>query len=325
MKESLVTIHEERCHGCGYCVEFCPRGCLEIAKGTIGPLGYAMAAFTKPEQCNSCGFCARMCPHWAIEVSLPIEEAGKEKAVEKVAAPPRLALSPPLANCPGCQHPTVGRIIAEVLDELGLDGKFIALDGINCSTSTTVGMDFSQVVGINDDPIALAIATKREHPEKIVFAVQNTAKFDSIGFDSFLAGPASGEKVTIINCNDTAYRQPLGWHILPVMKSLIAAGGVQEEMTMLSPLPFAEVLANLKEVAYSARGALTSPDDYERTKSYIRSAIEAQRDGAGFSYVEVLCGAFCFPYGETPTDCLKWIKEEMVKELPIGEFKNIKK
>jgi 2-oxoglutarate/2-oxoacid ferredoxin oxidoreductase subunit beta len=325
MVKSVVTINEERCHGCGYCVEFCPRGCLEEAKDNIGPLEYAIPVFAKPEQCNTCGYCARMCPYWAIEGYLSIEMPGKEAILEKVTGPPRLAPTPPLGNCPGCQHPTVGRMIAEVLDELGLDGNFIALDGISCNTSSTFGMDFGQVIGFYDNPIEVAIANKRRHPDKIVFAVQNGAKFDVTGFDSFLAASASGEKITIIICHDTAYRPfPIEWHIDSPIHPFMDSG-VQESINISSPMPFAELVAHFGGVAYSARGAITSPDDYERTKGYIRAAFQKQMDDVGFSFVEVLCGCFAFSYYEYPTDCLKWIKEKMVTDLPLGEFKNVKR
>lgn len=322
MITSEVIIDEQRCLGCGYCVQFCPRGCLEKTEDKISRQGDTQPTLTKPEQCNTCGLCVRMCPHWAIEVNLSIEAPGKARIREKVAGPPRLAPTPPFATCSGCQHPTVGRIIAEVLDELGVDGRFIALDAISCGGSSAFSMDFADVLGVYDRPIDIAIAMKRAHPDKIVFAVQNSAKFDTIGIDSFIGGLNCGEKVTIINCNDPVYGPwPNRWQAMPLVTLIITPEG-RELVTEEFPVHTAELAATFRGVAYSARSAITSPDGYEQTKSYIRTAFQKQMDNIGFSFVDVLCGCSALSY-EAPMNCLKWIHEEMVTELPLGEFKNV--
>ena len=86
-------------------------------------------------------------------------------------------------------------------------------------------------------------------------------------------------------------------------------------------LHLAERVATFAGVTYSARGAITSPDDYEQTKSYIRTAFRTQMANAGASFVEVLCACFAQAY-ESPGDTLKWIHEKVVAELPLLEFKN---
>jgi 2-oxoglutarate ferredoxin oxidoreductase subunit beta len=263
-----------------------------------------------------------MCPHWAVEVFMSAEVPGKAAIREKITGLPRLASDPPFVNCSGCQHPTVGRIIAEVIDELGLDDKFVALDAISCGGSSVFNMEFGRVLDVYDDPIEIAIATKRAHPDKIVFTVQNSAKFDITGFDSFISALACGEGITIINCNDPVYGPwPVRWHIATPMNR-IAAPEAQEVTMGKYPVPTAELAAQFKGVAYSARGAITSPDDYEYTKSCIRTAFQKQTNNVGLSFVEVLCACLVLSY-EPPIDCLKWIKEKMATELPLGEFKNV--
>ncbi len=319
---SEVIINEERCCGCGYCVEFCPRECLEITKDKISPKGYALPVLAKPEQCNTCGLCARMCPHWAVDVYLNTGAPGGTGAREKVAGPPRLMPTPPFINCPGCQHPTVGRIIAEVLNELGLGDKFIALDGISCGGSSAFSIDVADVLGVYDRPIDIALAMKRAHPEKIVFAIQNNVKFDTTGVDSFIHGLHSSEKITVINCYDPIYGPwPNRWQAKPPINYIITSEG-RELIAEGYPLHTAELAATFKGVAYSARGTITSPDNYELTKSYIRTAFQKQVDHIGLSFVEVLCACGVLSY-EPPLNCLKWIHEKMVSEFPLGEFKNV--
>lgn len=315
-----VIIDEKRCHGCGYCVQFCPTECLELTYDRVNAMGYAMPVVTRPQQCNACGFCARMCPHWAIEVYLSIEAPGKAAVREKVAGPPRLAPSPPLTSCRGCQHPTIGRIIAEVLDELGLDGKFIALDAAGCGGASTFDLNFGHTLAIDEHPLYLASMLKRTHPSAIVFAVQGEGDRISTGTDSIINALAVAENLTLIACNDTNYGTA-GGQLLPIIPITTPKG---RDFTIgRYPIRLAELAATFEGVVYSARGAITSPEDYQQTRAYVRTAFQKQLDAAGFSFVEILCA--CSPeFGVIkPVDCLKWIRDKMIVEFPLGEFKNV--
>ncbi len=128
MLTSEVIIDEQRCKGCGYCVQFCPRGCMVITGDKVNRIGCKQAVFINPERCNTCGLCSRVCPYWAIEVNLRSQVDGAAESIQKVIGPPAVALSAPLVNCPSCQHPVVGRMIIEVLDELGVSDRAVALD-----------------------------------------------------------------------------------------------------------------------------------------------------------------------------------------------------
>jgi len=262
-----------------------------------------------------------MCPHWAIEVFATLKMPGETPVREKIAGLPKLMPSPPLANCAGCQHPTVGRLVAGVIDELGLRDTLMALDGISCGGSSVLSMDFGQVVGVYDDPIEMALAVKRAHPGKIVLALLNSPKFDIIGYDSLIRALTSSEKITVINCNDPLYGPwPAKWRVATPV-GCVPAPAARELTVSKYHVPMAEMAATFGGVAYSARGAFTSLDDYEHTKSYLRTAIQKQVNNIGFSFVDVLCACMVLSY-ETPLDCLRWIKEEMVARLPLGIYKN---
>jgi 2-oxoglutarate ferredoxin oxidoreductase subunit beta len=319
---SEVIIDKQRCRGCGYCMEFCPRGCLQTTGKFISQLGYAMPMLTKSEQCNTCGFCVEMCPHWAIEVNLLLEDQGEAVIRENIAGPPKLALTPPVANCSGCQRPTVGRIIAEVLEELAMGGEVIAIDAITCGGCSTFGVDFGYILGPYDSPIDIAIATKRANPKAVIIVVQDSCNRNNIALDSFICGLTFLDKITVISCNGPEYGPwPNNWHF-PTTLNWITTPRGRELVEGEYPLHIAELAASLKGVAYSARGALTSPDDYQRTKSYIRTALQKQKDNVGSSFVEVLCACFPLTY-DASLSCLKWIKDKMISEFPLGEFKNV--
>jgi 2-oxoglutarate ferredoxin oxidoreductase subunit beta len=88
------------------------------------------------------------------------------------------------------------------------------------------------------------------------------------------------------------------------------------------PLPTAELVAQFRGVAYSARGALTTPANYQRTKRYVKTAFQKQLGNVGLSFVEIL-SACPTDWHLTPVESLKWIEEKLIAEFPLGEFKNV--
>jgi len=347
MVHNEVMIDEELCHGCGYCVQFCPRGCLDMPGEQPGPMysGYEIVRFIHPNQCNACGICTRMCPCGAMDVYLSVDDPAANTVVrERVAGIPRLLPSAGLGDCVGCQKATVGRMVGDVLNELGLEGKFMGLDAIRCSSSSAFGSDFDitierekkrvslhgarpvgiSPVAVNDNPIEIAIEVKRRHPKKVVFVVQDTARIDTIGIDAFDGGLAQCESISVIQCSEFIYRgDPDKEQTAPPAFSVCSAE--RRNLVMGKDwLHLAERAATLGAVTYSARGAITSPDDYERTKSYLRAAFEKQMNNGGTGFVEILCACFAQAY-ESPWDTLKWIHEKVVAELPLLEFKNVER
>jgi 2-oxoglutarate ferredoxin oxidoreductase subunit delta len=73
-----VLIDRERCKGCGYCVEFCPKEALKM-DGELGPKGYSLAKAVEPNKCLGCGLCEIICPEFAIRL-----EQGEDKKSEAV-------------------------------------------------------------------------------------------------------------------------------------------------------------------------------------------------------------------------------------------------
>ena len=298
----------------------------------MSPLGYVLPKLTRPEQCNACGTCARICPRWAIEVNLCFEDQGKGVVKERVAGTSKMATDPPFAGCPGCQHPTVGHMIIGAIEELGIGDKTIALDGIPCSISSAFGMDFGRKLSYDENGPDIATAIRRASPEAMVIAVQGYWGLSDSSFDvgSLMGALIRGETFTIIICNTPYYgpkggrpvaaTEPIEGRLEPATRITTSEG---KKLIMGGyPLHIAELAATFAGVAYSARGALTSPNDYQLTRSYIKTALQKQMDHAGLSLVEVLC--ICSdPSYSSPVDCLRWIKEKMTSEFPLGEFKSV--
>jgi len=240
----------------------------------------------------------------------------------KVAALPR-TVTVPMPGCPGCQYPTVGRIIAEVMEELDLDGKAIQVAGIGCHSGTAV-LDVDVIQGSHGGAPDMATAIKRLSPDSFVFTVQGDGDCIAIGAGSFIGALNRAEKITIIMCNNANYGTT-GGQMAPTtiigQRTTTSPGG-REGATSGYPMHVAELASTFRGVAYSARGALTNPKDYQRTKRYIRKAFQKQLDRIGLGFVEVL---FACPanWHLSPAESVKWVKEKMIPEFPLGEFKDV--
>ena len=327
MIKSEIVIDEQRCRGCGYCVQFCPNHCLEISSERINKQGYFMPVVVNNDLCSRCGACAWMCPHWAIEVYSQNEDHTAER--ERVAGPPRLVSDPPLAGCPGCQHPVIGHIIADVLDELGAGDNAVVFDAIPCAMSSAFGMDFGRKLSFDESAFDLATDIRRKSPDAVVLAVQGFWGLSDFSFDigTLIGALVRNERFTTILCNMPYYApkdgrpspsmEPAEGRLEPVTRINTPDG--QKVLSGGYPLHIAELVTQFKGVVYSARGTLSSLKDYKSTREYIKSAIKKQMDGDGFSFVEVLAVCSDFTYSDPP-DCLKWVQENMKTEFPCGVF-----
>jgi 2-oxoglutarate ferredoxin oxidoreductase subunit delta len=64
-KPGKISIDKERCKGCGYCTEFCPRDALVMSQ-EINAKGYTLAAVSDESKCLGCGLCEVICPEFGI-------------------------------------------------------------------------------------------------------------------------------------------------------------------------------------------------------------------------------------------------------------------
>lgn len=341
MIRNEVVINEELCHGCGYCVLFCPRGCLDFSGEQPGPMysGYETVKVIHSERCNGCGICTRMCPCGALEIHLAIEETDKALRREKVAGVPRILRTVGFGDCVGCQKAVVGRMIAEALSDMDLEGRFLGVEAVRCPSSTAFGRDFKVVIEREDRPVSLqgespqdilavevwdnpidkALELKAAYPERLVFVVQDGSKLDALGMEPFHRRLLEGGNITIIHCSELIYRgDPAKERPAPPASPLY---GPERRMLLLREFPMllADRVSTYKEVSYCARGAITSPSDYEKTKGYLKKAFRNQMDRSSLGFVEILCACFAQAY-RSPYETLQWIHDEVVQEWPLGEY-----
>lgn len=224
--------------------------------------------------------------------------------------------------CPGCTHGVAHRLIAEVIDEMGLRERTIGVASVGCSVFAYNYFDFDFVQAPHGRAPAMATGVKRTLPDRVVLTYQGDGDMISIGTAEIVHAAARGENITVIFLNNANYGMTGGQMAptsLPGQKTTSSPTGRDVETTGY-PLRASEMLATLDGAGYVVRRSLHDPKNIRLAKKAIRTAFETQVRGLGFSMVELL--SVCpTNWGMTPAQSLTWLEERMVPFFPLGDFK----
>jgi 2-oxoglutarate ferredoxin oxidoreductase subunit beta len=224
--------------------------------------------------------------------------------------------------CPGCTHGVAHRLVAEVIDEMGIKGNMVGVASVGCSVFAYNYFDFDFVQAPHGRAPAMATGVKRVLPHRIVMTYQGDGDLASIGMGEIVAAAARGENITVIFLNNANYGMTGGQMApttLPGQKTSSSPSGRDIEVAGF-PIRTAEMLATLDGAGYVVRRSLHDPKNIRMAKKSIRLAFETQKNGLGFSLVELLstCPA---NWGLTPVQALKWVEDAMIPYYPIGDYK----
>jgi len=224
--------------------------------------------------------------------------------------------------CPGCTHGIAHRLIAEVMDEMGIRERTIGVAPVGCSVFAYSYFDCDFVEAAHGRAPAMATGIKRLLPDRIVFTYQGDGDLASIGMGEIVHAAGRGENISVFFINNAIYGMTSGQMApttLPGQKTTSSPHGRDIE-TMGYPLKMAELLANLDGAGYVVRRSLHDPKNIRMAKKAIRLAFETQLRGLGFSMVELL-STCSTNWGLSPLESLKWLEEHMIPYYPIGDFK----
>lgn len=230
----------------------------------------------------------------------------------------------PTHYCPGCGHGIAHRLIAEVIDELGIRGRTIGIAPVGCAVLAYDYLDVDMVEVAHGRAPAVATGMKRTNPDRIIFSYQGDGDLASIGAAEILHAAHRGEQITVIFINNAIYGMTGGQMAPTTLLGQITAT-TQDGRKALGqgwPMQVCELLAVLPGTIYIERCALSSAAAVRKAKKAIKHAFELQVDGdAGLSLVELLSP--CPTYWRmTPAEAMKWIEDEMTKVFPLGCFKD---
>jgi 2-oxoglutarate ferredoxin oxidoreductase subunit beta len=224
--------------------------------------------------------------------------------------------------CPGCTHGVAHRLIAEVIDEMGIRERMVGVASVGCSVFAYNYFDFDFVQAPHGRAPAMATGIKRVLPDRVVMTYQGDGDMASIGMAEVVHAAARGENICVFFLNNTNYGMTGGQMApttLPGQKTTTSPNGRDVE-TQGYPIRAAELLSTLDGASYVVRRSLHDPKNIRLAKKAIRTAFETQVRGLGFSMVEML--SICpTNWGMTPLDSIKWLEEKMVPYYPLQDFK----
>lgn len=224
--------------------------------------------------------------------------------------------------CPGCGHGTIHRLVAEVIDELGIQDKTIGVAPVGCSVLAYNYFDVDFQEAAHGRAPALATAVKRLNPELSVFTYQGDGDLAAIGTAETMHAANRGENITMIFVNNGIYGMT-GGQMAPTtlvgMKSATTPYGRSVELNGY-PLRLTEVLATLPGTYYVTRQSVHTPAAVRKAKKAIKQAFENQKLGKGLSFVEIVSNCNS-GWKMTPVQANKWMEENMFPNYPIGDIK----
>ena len=231
----------------------------------------------------------------------------------------------PLHYCPGCTHGIIHRLVAEAIEELGIEGRTIGVAPVGCSVMAYDYFTTDFIQAPHGRAPAVATGVKRADPENnIVFTYQGDGDLAAIGTAETVHAAARRENITVIFVNNAIYGMTGGQMApttLPGQVTQTSPYGRDVE-TVGYPVKVCELLQNVDGAAYLERVSVNNPANVRKAKAAIKKAFQNQIDGKGFSLVEVV--STCpTNWGLSPEKALKWLEDNMLPYYPLGVYKDI--
>ena len=236
---------------------------------------------------------------------------------------PKALADVPLHYCPGCTHGIIHRLVAEVIDELGIEGKTVGVAPVGCSVFAYNYFNCDMIEAAHGRAPAVATGVKRSDPENIVFTYQGDGDLAAIGTAETVHSAARGENITVIFVNNAIYGMTGGQMApttLPGQVTQTSPYG-RDTKTVGFPVKVCEMLSQVDGAAYLERVTVNNVKNVKNAKKAIKKAFQYQLEGKGFSLIEVV--STCpTNWGLTPEKALEWLEENMLPYYPLGVYKD---
>ncbi|MDD6827599.1 MAG: thiamine pyrophosphate-dependent enzyme [Oscillospiraceae bacterium] len=229
----------------------------------------------------------------------------------------------PTHYCPGCTHGIIHRLVAEVMDELGIEGNSVGVFPVGCSVLAYNYFECDMVGAPHGRAPAVATGVKRARPDSVVFTYQGDGDLAAIGTCETVHAAARGENITVIFVNNTIYGMTGGQMAPTTMPGQVTQTtpyGREPEIQGY-PVKMCEMLSTLDGTALAQRVSVDNPAHIREAKKAIKKAFENQINKKGFSIVEVL--STCpTNWGMSPVEALERVRTEMIPYFPLGVYKD---
>ena len=237
---------------------------------------------------------------------------------------PKALCDVPLHYCPVCTHGIVHRLVAEVIDEMGIEGETVGVCPVGCSVFAYDYFNCDMIEAPHGRAPAVATGVKRSNPDKFVFTYQGDGDLAAIGTAETVHVGARGENIVVIFINNTIYGMTGGQMAPTTLIGQVTQTTPFGRDSQLAgnPIRVCEMMATLSGTALAQRVAVDTVPHIRETKKAIRKAFENQKEKRGLSIVEVL--STCpTNWGLSPIDAIKRLQDEMIPYYPLGVYKDI--
>ena len=236
---------------------------------------------------------------------------------------PKSLANIPFHYCPGCTHGIIHRLVAEAIDELGIEGRTIGVAPVGCAVMAYDYFTCDMIEAAHGRAPAVATGVKRALPENVVFTYQGDGDLASIGMAETVHAATRNENITVIFVNNAIYGMTGGQMAptsLPGQVTQTSPYG-RDVKTVGFPIRVSEMLSALDGPEYIERVAVNNVKNVKAAKKAIKKAFENQINGKGFSLIEVVSSCPT-NWGMTPQKALEWIDTNMIPYYPLGVYKD---
>lgn len=240
----------------------------------------------------------------------------------KVFQKTKMLTDVPFHYCPGCTHGIIHRLVAECIEEMGMEDKAVGIAPVGCAVFAYNYFNCDMMEAAHGRAPAVATGIKRTCPEDLVFTYQGDGDLASIGTAEIVHAAARGEKITTIFVNNAIYGMTGGQMAPTTLVGQVTTTSPygRNAETQGMPVRMAEMLSTLDGAYYIERTSVHDVPNIIKTKKAIKKAFECQMEGKGFSMVEIL--STCpTNWGLSPVEALKWLQENMIPQYPLGVTK----
>jgi 2-oxoglutarate ferredoxin oxidoreductase subunit beta len=224
--------------------------------------------------------------------------------------------------CPGCTHGVAHRLVAEVIDEMGIREKMIGVASVGCSVFAYNYFDFDFVQAPHGRAPAMATGVKRVLTDRVVMTYQGDGDLASIGAAEVIHAAARGENITTIFINNAVYGMTGGQMAPTTLPGMVTTSSPygRDVKTSGYPIRVCELISQIDGVAYVVRRTATNPKEIRRLKTAVHNAFQVQIAGLGYSLVEVVSNCPT-NWGMSPIESIKFVEEKMLPYYPIGDYR----
>ncbi|MBR3040397.1 MAG: 2-oxoglutarate oxidoreductase [Lachnospiraceae bacterium] len=237
---------------------------------------------------------------------------------------PKALSDVPFHYCPGCTHGIVHRLVAEVLDELGVEGNTVGVASVGCSVFAYNYFNCDMVQAAHGRAPAVATGLKRALPDNVIFTYQGDGDLAAIGMAETVHAATRGENITVIFINNAIYGMTGGQMAptsLPGQVTQTSPYGRDVKVAGY-PIRVCELLSTLSGTALAQRVTVDSVAHVREAKKAIKKGFENQINKRGYSIIEVV--STCpTNWGLSPKEAVQWLRDNMLPYYPLGVYKDV--